>query len=52
DGGDTEKYSVNPVTYVRKEGDKALILLCQGPFRALDEHGDAMETVLKSIKVR
>lgn len=52
DGEGTEKYSVNLVTYVRKEGDKALILLCQNPLRALDKHGDAMEAVLKSMKVR
>lgn len=52
DGEGTEKYSVNLVSYVRKKGDKTLILLCQNPLRALDKHGDAMEAVLKSIKVR
>jgi len=52
DGPGTEKYSVNLVTYVRESGDKALILLCQNPLRALDKHADAMEAVIKSIKVR
>ncbi|MFZ4595191.1 MAG: hypothetical protein ACOYOF_13120, partial [Verrucomicrobiaceae bacterium] len=52
DGEGTEKYSVNLVTYVRKSGDKSLVLLCQNPLRALDKHGDAMEAVIKSIKVR
>ena len=52
DGEGTEKYSVNLVTYIRADGDKALILLCQTPLRALDKHADAMEAVIKSIKVR
>ena len=52
DGTGTEKYSVNLVTYERKSGNKVLILLCQNPMRALEKHADAMETVLKSIKVR
>ncbi len=52
DGEGTEKYSVNLVSYERKSGDKALILLCQNPLRALDKHADAMEAVIKSIKVR
>jgi len=52
DGPGTEKYSVNLVTYARKSGDKSLILLCQNPLRALDKHADAMEAVIKSIRVR
>jgi len=52
DGPGTEKYSVNLVSYERKSGNKVLILLCQNPMRALDKHADAMEAVIKSIKVR
>lgn len=52
DGEGTEKYSVNLVSYVRKSGDKSLILLCQNPLRALEKHADAMEAVIKSVKVR
>ncbi len=52
DGEGTEKYGVNLVSYVRKSGDKSLILLCQNPLKALDKHAEAMEAVIKSIKVR
>ncbi len=52
DGEGTEKYAVNLVSYVRKSGDKSLILLCQNPLKALEKHGEAMEAVIKSIKVR
>lgn len=52
DGEGTEAYSVNLVSYVRKSGDKALILLCQNPMRAIDKHAASMDAVLKSIKVR
>jgi hypothetical protein len=52
DGEGTEKYSVNLITYVRKSGDKSLIFLTQNPLRALDKHADAMQAVVRSIKVR
>jgi hypothetical protein len=52
DGEGTEKYSVNIVTYVRKTGDPSLMLICQNPLKALDKHGDAMEAMIQSIKVR
>jgi len=52
DGEGTEKYSVNLVSYDRKSGDKSLILLVQNPLRAMDKHAEAMEAVVKSIKVR
>jgi hypothetical protein len=52
DGDGTEKYSVNLISYVRKSGDKSLILLIQKPLRALEKHADAMESIIKSVKVR
>jgi hypothetical protein len=52
DGEGTEKYSVNLITYVRKSGDKSLVFLTQNPLRALDKHADAMQAVVRSIKVR
>lgn len=47
-----EPYSVNLLSYVRKKGNKVLILLCQNPLSALKEHAAALEAVLQSVKVR
>jgi hypothetical protein len=52
DGKGMEQYAINLVTCVRKEGDKALVLICQNHIAALKTHGDAMESMLKSSKVR
>ena len=52
DGEGTEKSRVNLVGYDRKSGDKSLILLVQNPPRAIAKPAEAMEAVLKSIKVR
>lgn len=43
---------MNLVGYDRKSGDKSLILLVQNPPRAIAKPAEAMEAVLKSIKVR
>lgn len=51
-GEGTERFGVNLLSYVRKSGDKSLILLSQFPLRALDKHADAMEAMGRSIKVR
>lgn len=52
DGEGTEKYAVNLVSYVRKSGDKSLVLLCQHPLKALEVHAEALGGVIKSVKVR
>lgn len=46
------KYSINFAQYVRKEGVKFMMIICQHPLAALRAHGDDIEAMIKSIKVR
>jgi hypothetical protein len=49
--GDQE-ISVNIAEYVRAKGDKFLVIICQHPVAALDVHGDAIEKMVQSVKVK
>lgn len=49
--GDQE-ISVNMAEYVREKGDKFMVLICQHPVAALEVHGDAIEKMIQSVKVK
>lgn len=51
DGEGTQKYLLFLISYVKKEGDKSLILLCQCPFDSVEKYGDTLDAVIKSVKV-
>lgn len=46
------KYFVNFVEYVKKDGEKFLVVINQAPKKALETHADALEKTIKSIKVK
>ena len=46
------KYSINFAQFVRKSGDKFMMLICQHPLSAAKVHGDNLEAMLQSIKVK
>ena len=46
------KYSVNFVQYERKGSGKFMLLLFQQPIAALDKHGDEMQNIIQSVKVK
>lgn len=46
------KYFVNFVEYVKKDGEKFLVIINQAPKKALETHADALEKTIKSIKVK
>jgi len=52
DGEGTKKYILFLVSYVKKEGDKSLILLCQCPFDSFEKHADTLGEVIKSVQMR
>ncbi|MCX6855387.1 MAG: hypothetical protein NTV80_10845 [Verrucomicrobia bacterium] len=52
DGEGTQKHLLFLISYVKKEGDKSLILLCQCPFDSVEKYGDTLDAVIKSVKVR
>ena len=47
-----DPYVVNFVQYVKKGGDKFMLMFAQYPKAALAKHADNLEAVIKSIKVR